>query len=79
VDSPVPRALTAPHPARPFDLMVSLRQWGQDHAFAPGEQHSVLVDKETGRSLPRLSYATPDGHQVQARETRVRKVSEPAF
>ena len=62
-----------------FDLLVSLRQWGQDHAFAPGEQHSVLVDKETGRSLPRLSYTTPDGHQIQARETRVRKVSEPAF
>ena len=42
-----------------FDLMVSLRQWGQDHAFAPGEQHSVLVDKETGQRAPRLSYANP--------------------
>lgn len=62
-----------------FDLLVSLRQWGQDHAFAPGEQHSVLVDKETGQPLPRLSYATRDGRQVQASETRVRKVSESAF
>jgi len=60
-----------------FDLLVSLRQWGQDHAFAPGEPHSVLVDEETGRPLPRLGYTTPDGRQVQARETRVRKVGEP--
>jgi DNA-binding HxlR family transcriptional regulator len=61
-----------------FDLVVSLRQWGQDHAFAPGERHSVLVEEETGRPLPRLSYTTPDGHHVQARQTRVRKASESA-
>ncbi len=61
-----------------FDLVVSLRQWGQDHAFAPGERHSVLVEEETGQPLPRLSYTTPDGRRVQARQTRVRKASEPA-
>jgi DNA-binding HxlR family transcriptional regulator len=61
-----------------FDLIVSLRQWGQDHAFAPGEQHSVLIDAATGEPVPRLTYTTPDGDQIQARDTRVRKVSEPA-
>jgi DNA-binding HxlR family transcriptional regulator len=60
-----------------FDLIVSLRQWGQGHAFEPGEQHSILVDVATGEPVPRLSYTTPDGHQVQARQTRVRKVGEP--
>jgi DNA-binding HxlR family transcriptional regulator len=60
-----------------FDLIVSLRQWGQDHAFAPDERHSVLVDAATGEPVPRLTYTTPDGDRIQARRTRVRKVSEP--
>ena len=62
-----------------FNLLVSLRQWGQDHAFAPGEQHSVMVEEQTGQPLPRLSYTTPDGRQVRASQTRVRKVGEPAL
>lgn len=61
-----------------FSLIVSLRQWGQDHAFGPGEQHSILVDTATGQPVPRLSYTTAEGRQVQARQTRVRKVGEPA-
>jgi DNA-binding HxlR family transcriptional regulator len=60
-----------------FDLIVSLRQWGQEHAFTSGEPHSVLVDATTGEPVPRLSYTTPDGSRIQARQTRVRKVGEP--
>ncbi len=60
-----------------FDLIVSLRQWGQAHAFAPGEPHSVLIDATTGEPVPRLSYTTPDGGRIQARQARVRKVGEP--
>jgi hypothetical protein len=60
-----------------FDHIVSLPQWGQEHAFAPGEPHSVLVDATTGEPVPRLSYTTPDGGRVQARQTRVRKVGDP--
>jgi DNA-binding HxlR family transcriptional regulator len=61
-----------------FDLIVGLRQWGQDHAFAPGEQHSILVDAATDRPVPRLSYTTAAGDRIQARQTRVRKVDEPS-
>jgi DNA-binding HxlR family transcriptional regulator len=57
-----------------FSLIISLRQWGQDHAFGPDEQHSILVDATTGEPVPRLSYTTAAGHQVQAGQTRVRKV-----
>ena len=60
-----------------FDLIVSLRQWGQEHAFTPGEPRSVLVDATTGEPVPRLSYTTPDGGRIQARQTRVRKAGEP--
>jgi hypothetical protein len=50
----------------------------KDHAFAPGERHSVLIDATTGELVPRLSYTTPDGGRVPARQTRVRKVGEHA-
>ena len=61
-----------------FDLIVSLRQWGQDHAFSPGERHAVLVETATGQPVPRLTYTTPDGQPVSAQQTRVRKPELPS-
>ncbi|GII60829.1 transcriptional regulator [Sphaerisporangium krabiense] len=40
-----------------FTVIVALRQWGERHAFAPGETHSVLVD---GLGLP-LAQLRPIG------------------
>ncbi len=59
-----------------FDLIVSLRQWGEDHTYQPGEQHSHLVDRATREPLPRLTYTTPNGTPVNADDTSVRKVGE---
>ncbi|WP_432847183.1 winged helix-turn-helix transcriptional regulator [Amycolatopsis sp. CA-161197] len=56
-----------------FDLVVSLRQWGQDHAYEPGEDHVLLVDRETEEPIPRLTYVTPDGTPIHADDTRVLK------
>ncbi|MQY31747.1 winged helix-turn-helix transcriptional regulator [Nocardia aurantia] len=63
-----------------FDLVVSLRQWGQRHAFDPGEPHSVLVDAVTDDPIPELTYTTPDGRPVEAHRARVRKLdsTDPA-
>ncbi|MBX6769994.1 MAG: hypothetical protein IRY90_23055 [Actinomadura rubrobrunea] len=33
---------------------MTLRQWGERHAFAPGERHSLLVDQ---RGVPVLEIA----------------------
>ncbi|GAA3066224.1 helix-turn-helix domain-containing protein [Pseudonocardia yunnanensis] len=59
-----------------FDLVISLRQWGQDHAYEPGEQHARLVDRSTDEPVPRLVYTAPDGSRVRAGDTRVRKAGE---
>jgi len=56
-----------------FDLMTSLRQWGLDHAFAPGEPHATLVDAATGEPIPRMTYTTPGGGVVEPARTRVRR------
>jgi DNA-binding HxlR family transcriptional regulator len=59
-----------------FDLMVSLRQWGQEHAFGPGEPRAVLVDAVTGEPIPRMTYTTPGGGVVDPARTRVRRPSD---
>jgi DNA-binding HxlR family transcriptional regulator len=59
-----------------FDVVVSLRQWGQNHAYAPGEDYVRLVDRATDEPVPRLVYTTPDGHTICPDETRVRKFDE---
>jgi DNA-binding HxlR family transcriptional regulator len=59
-----------------FDLVISLRQWGQDHTYEPGERYPRMVDRATGEPLPRLAYTTPDGARVSASDTRVHKDGE---
>jgi DNA-binding HxlR family transcriptional regulator len=59
-----------------FDLIVSLRQWGQDHTYERGARYARLVDRITGQRLPRLTYTRPDGRPVRSADTRVRKVDE---
>ena len=55
-----------------FTVIVALRQWGERHAFAPGETHSVLVD-EHGLPLPALRPAGSGGSPADVGTTSVRK------
>ena len=56
-----------------FTVVVALRQWGERHAFSPGEAHSVLVD-ESGQAVPPLRAVGADGGEVGVETTSVRKV-----
>ncbi|WP_051466722.1 winged helix-turn-helix transcriptional regulator [Actinomadura oligospora] len=56
-----------------FTVVVALRQWGERHAFAPGEEHSVLVD-EHDRPLAELRPVDSSGTVADADTTTVRKV-----
>lgn len=57
-----------------FTLVVALRQWGERHAFGPGEPHSALIDSDTRKPVPRLRLTRPDGTELTADRTRVRKL-----
>jgi DNA-binding HxlR family transcriptional regulator len=57
-----------------FPVVVALRQWGQDHLYVPGEQHSVLVDVATGSPVEKLELRSADGKALGWSDTRVRKV-----
>ncbi|MFF0723982.1 winged helix-turn-helix transcriptional regulator [Streptomyces sp. NPDC004134] len=57
-----------------FPVIVALRQWGEENAFAPGEPHSELLDRREGRRLRGLEVLSADGRRLRPGETEVRKV-----
>lgn len=57
-----------------FPVVVALRQWGEQHLFDPGERHSVLINKRTGKAVPPLALQDSDGTTLQPDMTEVRKV-----
>ncbi len=60
-----------------FLVVVSLRQWGEDHCFARGERHSVLVDRASGKLVGRLALRSPaSGRVLDSSTTRVIKADE---
>jgi DNA-binding HxlR family transcriptional regulator len=56
-----------------FNVVVSLRQWGEAHLFAQGEAHSVLLDQE-GHPVGQLLLPARSGRPLQWSDTGVRKV-----
>ncbi|MFD4181964.1 winged helix-turn-helix transcriptional regulator [Rhodococcus sp. NPDC058514] len=58
-----------------FTVIVSLRQWGERHAFGEGERHSRLIDKTTGEPAPTLLLLNKDGIALGPTNTHVRKVA----
>ncbi|RJG46740.1 MULTISPECIES: helix-turn-helix domain-containing protein [unclassified Mesorhizobium] len=59
-----------------FPVMVALRQWGEQHLFAPGEEHSKLVERDTGLPV-RLDVRVNDGRPAGPDNTVILKVPEP--
>ncbi|MCM2395054.1 helix-turn-helix transcriptional regulator [Rhizobium sp. S95] len=54
-----------------FPVIVALRQWGEDHLFADGEDRSSLVDRENGEPIARLVIRSADGRSLAWSDTRV--------
>ncbi|MBJ6760675.1 helix-turn-helix transcriptional regulator [Myxococcaceae bacterium JPH2] len=56
-----------------FHVVVGLRQWGEDHCFAPGEDRSVLVDLPAERPVRRLQLHAQDGRLLGPDDAVVKK------
>lgn len=61
-----------------FPLLLALRQWGERHLFAPGEAHSRLLDRRTGKPVPAMLPRDSAGRPLKPRQTLVRKLEAPA-
>lgn len=59
-----------------FHVVVSLRQWGEDHLYAAGEARSALVDR-AGKPVGKLVLPSRDGTPLHHDDTSVRKAAEP--
>jgi DNA-binding HxlR family transcriptional regulator len=55
-----------------FLVIVALRQWGEDHLYAPGERRSVLVDTAKGNPVQHLELRSNSGIGLGWRDTHVR-------
>src|SRR4051794_17009886 len=58
-----------------FPILVALRQWGEEYAFAPDELTNVLVDRKTGKRVRKLSLHGHDGRPLDPADTEVRPVT----
>lgn len=63
-----------PQGERLFPVVVALRQWAEQALFAPGEPHSVLLDKRSGRPVAPMQPQAEDGSPLLPAATEVRKV-----
>lgn len=58
-----------------FPVVLALRQWGERQLFAPGEPHSELIEKRTGKPVHLMSPHSDDGGLLVSDDTEVRKLS----
>lgn len=60
-----------------FPILLALRQWGEEFAFAPGENFSRLVDVKDGLPIGKLQIRAHDGRPVTLNETKVVRTHRP--
>ena len=57
-----------------FLVIVALRQWGEDHLYAQDEEHSVLVERANGQTVPRMQLRSQARKLLAWSDTIVRQV-----
>jgi DNA-binding HxlR family transcriptional regulator len=61
-----------------FPVMVALRQWSEEFAFASDELTDIMVDRKTGRRVRKLELHAEDGRLLTLADIAVKTVeSEP--
>ncbi|WP_233588315.1 helix-turn-helix domain-containing protein [Herminiimonas sp. KBW02] len=57
-----------------FTLIVSLRQWGEEYLFDKNEPRSLLLEKQSGKAIPKMEARSANGRKLNASNTLVRKI-----
>ena len=53
-------------------VMTALRQWGDRWIFGEGKEPLLVLDRRTGRPIPRLRIVGEDGQPLRAADLEVR-------
>jgi DNA-binding HxlR family transcriptional regulator len=57
-----------------FNVVVGLRQWGEEFLYNHGEVHSVMIDTRHGKPVAKLELRAHDGRLLGPSNTTVKKV-----
>jgi DNA-binding HxlR family transcriptional regulator len=57
-----------------FPVIVALRQWSEEFAFAPDELTNILVDRKTGERVRKLQIQAQDGRSLSFGDAVVKRV-----
>lgn len=60
-----------------FYVIVGLRQWGEAFLFGKGEEHSVMMERASGRPVGLLHLRSRTGKLLSSDDVVVRKVAGP--
>jgi DNA-binding HxlR family transcriptional regulator len=53
-------------------VVTALRQWADRWVFGPGKEPVLVIDRRTGRPIPRLRLVGEDGSPLRAADIEVR-------
>lgn len=51
-------------------VLTALREWGDEWVFGRGNEPIVMVDRKTGKRLPKLKLKSADGRALSRRDVR---------
>jgi len=57
-----------------FPVLVALRQWSEEFAFAQGELSNIMVDRDSGAPVRKLELRAADGRLLDPGDTEVKTV-----
>lgn len=59
-----------------FPIIVTLRQWGEAKLFNKNEKYSFLVERKSGKLIPKIEIKSEENRTLNHTETIVHKVIE---
>jgi DNA-binding HxlR family transcriptional regulator len=60
-----------------FPVLVALRQWGEEHAFAGERVRTTLVDRKSRKPVGKLELRAADGRLLSAADTELQATAAP--
>lgn len=57
-----------------FPMVVCMRQWGEQHLFAAGETHSVLLDNESDQPVASLEVRSVSGKRLAPQDCHRQRI-----
>lgn len=57
-----------------FTIIVSLRQWGEEYLFDKNEARSILVERQSGKAIPKMEPRSAKGRKLNGGNTLVQKI-----